>query len=202
MEINLKDSIAFAHGACANLYKYDEIIYKKYYRYIKENLRMSKELFKIVKELNNEHTYKLLEIYLNEIDETVAYTYYYIEKNNIDLLTIPSEYIIKNYFEMKQLVDILTDYQVELKDIKKDNTIITNDSIIFIDMDCFKITKENKDKLKKKNIEEFNNYFKRLLIENESYKKEYLIKINELIEAKMLTKTLSKHSSIINYLNE
>lgn len=148
-------SKSFNHGTTANIYKLeDSICFKIYYTFI-NYFGMNSDIFNIIKEINHESTYKLLDTYYdkekinnpNSLKRNLnnykidAYSYYYLEESNIEIFDIDCEYLIESINKLEEFISILSELKVEMFDIRRENAIFTSNGIVLIDLDGCKIDK-------------------------------------------------------------
>lgn len=138
------------HGNCANVFRYGNIILKEYYPGTSYFFRLKPKVFDILKNINNRHFIELFDIYkdMDSLDLfiyrikkssfiTDAYTAKYYPEDPINILYEPTDYILDNFRELEILFKIFTNNKILTSDVKRDNTIMTNDNIIIIDPDLF-----------------------------------------------------------------
>ncbi len=137
------------------------ISYKEYFSYAET--KISRSIFELLKNINNPHLIKLIERYylsefINDYDSFVEeikntdpiygtynrditkidlYTYYWVEREYIDILEQPKDYLLDNINALLKLSDLLSANFVVVSDIKVDNTVCNKNSIILIDPDMY-----------------------------------------------------------------
>jgi len=146
-KINLRDFSKIGYGGYSTVYRNGSIIFKKYDDSIRdENLKISEELFNILKNIHNEHLEELYDLYtkttllksyLNSSFVIDGYTAKYYKKTDIDLLFTPMDYIFDNFNELEKLFDSLAEYLITVRDIRLDNAIIRDEYITMIDPDLY-----------------------------------------------------------------
>lgn len=165
---------AFSQGDCARVYKKDDIIFKKYYSNLK-NGRISYDIFEMLKSIDNPHLLSLLDTFYikdevidyerfkNDIRSFIidAYTYKFVGEDNIDILTMPTDYTLDNLSEIEKLIEHLTSLHIQVLDLKRDNSLLTNDRIILIDPDLF-----NKCDIAMDNLKAHNNIMLMILFKS------------------------------------
>lgn len=149
-------------GTTANIYKSEDgIAYKKYFE--DSEINISQPMFEILKAIDNPHFIKLIERYYSELQvidynhfiESISdtkpnydftfsypyrislYTYYWIQKESIDLLEEDKEYLLDNLNELFKLSNILSRNHVRLSDMKVENCICNKSGIVLIDPDLY-----------------------------------------------------------------
>lgn len=142
------------HGKCAEVFHDGNIIFKEYYSTTKNIRRLSPDIFDILKDINNEYFIDIFEIYSKQknIEDTKestfkidAYTAKYYEKENINVLYEPTNYLLENFREIERLSDFFSKNQILTIDLHIDNIIINSNQMIIVDPDCFKIDRLNKN---------------------------------------------------------
>lgn len=160
VELNISQSSSF--GTTASIYKgEDGIAYKKYFE--NSEINISQSIFETLKSIDNPHFINLIERYYSEsqvIDynhfiESISktkpnydftssypyrislYTYYWIQKDSIDLLEEDKEYLLDNLNELFKLSNILSRNHVKLSDMKVENCLCNKSGIVLIDPDLY-----------------------------------------------------------------
>lgn len=200
------------NGQCSNIYKLDEdYAFKEYFKYTSYRARMSYEIYKILKDLNYSHTNKVIELYyeydkidnkndlVNNLNNYMidGYKYLYINEDNINILEMPSEYLLYNLSALENFIDSLIEQDVYALDLKRANTVYTSDKIILIDLDCLrKGPFANFNNIKEYNKKELTNLFINLFKNCSSYLYQYEHEIISLfsvnISEKSVTSSVSK----------
>lgn len=147
-------------GGCANIYCNSKIIFKKYFNNIDDRDKINTDLFYLLKEINNPHLIKLFDIYSNmnllklilyKMDVTPfkvdGYTAKYYEDDSVKFLYADIDYILDNFKELESLFKTFTDNGIVTSDIKRNNTILSPDSIIIIDPDRFSFSNESQSSI-------------------------------------------------------
>lgn len=140
-------------GSCGHISYNKNIIFKQYFASTKQEDRLSEHIFDILKDINNPHFIKLIDIYskndllklfFNKLRKKVflvdAYSAKYYENENINVLNEPIDYLLDNIREIEILIDIFSDNAVMIDDIHRKNVIFTSQKMIIIDPDFFKIS--------------------------------------------------------------
>lgn len=84
----------------------------------------------------------------NPID---AYTCKYVKPDDINILTMSTDYMLENIYEISKIFSYLSSKGIRTQDVKPQNTILTTDRIVLIDIDCFDKVNVNLDSLNRKN---------------------------------------------------
>ena len=147
------------------IYKYRDMIIKKYWTYTEFTIK--EEVFDILCDINNKHFINLYELYTIKADWDTnrefsidGYTAQYYKNDDINPLLESNDYLLSNIIELKELVDLLTDKGILMKDTKRNNCIIQNDGIVLIDPDYYEISNLNYNRLRKFNYRELLNLIK------------------------------------------
>lgn len=184
------------HGECAKVLCNEEIVLKKYYSETSLHFRLNEEMFDIFKSINNNHFIELFEIYSNfnffELYMNKAgilsfivdaYTSRYYPDDSVNVLFEQKDYILDNFRELELLFEIFTENMICADDVKRDNTIMSKNSIIIIDPDLFYITETSKDFLSELNKRKLLNLFENILIKSVINEPDY-VKYKTFIENK------------------
>lgn len=152
-KINLDDFKVLGNGKCADTYHDGTMVFKKYKEDTRSDYKISKEVFNILKDINNPHFIELYDIYmLTSLPERLlyflnasiftidAYTAKYYKKDYIDPLYINKDYLLSNLHEIEKIFCELSRYRVKVGDIHANNTVYTNDTITIIDPDFFQLS--------------------------------------------------------------
>lgn len=133
----------------ATIYVYDNGTCLKEYKDFKETTysvfdeipaRITPEIVKYFKEIDNNHICKILDFKINN-EEIISYLMpYYIEENE-SILNFSPEYISINFKELYDLMLKLTYDHVRIVDLNPDNLLLTQDGIIIIDYDKYRYEK-------------------------------------------------------------
>lgn len=150
-------------GGFANIYFDGEKILKVYHL---DSLnpfqgKITLEVFDLLKEIKHPNFMELLDIYselnlfgrlyrkFNFSDEFFihAYTAKYYRKDDINPLLENKDYLLDNLNGIDHLCTLLTKLRIRLDDLRTENTIFTNEKMIIIDPDYFRLTTSPLDKL-------------------------------------------------------
>lgn len=142
-------------GKCAYVDYNHNIIFKHYFPDMELELRLKACVFDIIKDINNPHFIELIDIYrldtfLKVIFHKIsrkefivdAYSAKYYEKENINVLKEPKDYLLDNIRELEILLAIFSDNAILVDDLNSKNVLFTSQRMIIIDPDYFKIYKE------------------------------------------------------------
>ena len=161
----------------------DDCCLKTYFSYSTENVKMDSDIFTILKKMNHPNVYKLIELYydVNSKDSVEAYKYRYVESSPIDIINESTEYLLYNLEELEKLVDTFSDLKIWLKDIKKENAVLTDDRIVLIDLDCCKLARNNTHcDINENNKLCLQELFLDLIVKTRNYSDRYEHELNEL----------------------
>ena len=149
------------------IYRYKDIIIKKYW-YCTE-LAISDDVFDILHTIDNKHLINLYELFTIISDEEYeqkyksflhkkfskdGYTAKYYQQDSINPILEKSYYLIKNIDELKELIDILSNYHILMEDTKIENSIIQKGQIVIIDPDYYKLSNLDIKTIKENNYKE------------------------------------------------
>ena len=135
----------FDSGDCGQLFSYDnDKLLKIYFERTHKDNRIKQYVYEVAKEMNNSHLINISELLYNEkpndLDTQIvqAYTCEYIKKDDVDILTTPTEYLLENIHELDKIFKYFTSKKIVVDDVKPANTILQKDKIVLIDIDCFR----------------------------------------------------------------
>ena len=194
-------------GHFGNVYKLNDNTCLK--EFIDPKISVDLNIIKIIKDLKLEAFYRVYQILFNHNQEFVGYTMEYYPEENIDILTMPTEYTIESMNKIIQSIKILTDLQILISDLREKNVIKNSNGITIIDTDNYAFFPElSKKELLIENHEAVNRLYKELYIISLLSHREYLqsgkYPIFELFyhsnSFKEISKTLSKHKYPIDYI--
>ena len=150
-----EDSLTYLdHGLTANIYfMEDKRLLKRYYAYTSKLVKLDEDIFTLLKELNNPNIVKIHEMLFDEPSlYKTGYIMDYIKPDNVDYLTNISSIFLEHIHEIEKVVDRLSKERVRVMDLKNSNVVITNNGMIIIDPDKYRIvdydpTYANKDQI-------------------------------------------------------
>lgn len=211
------------HGECATIYRYNEKLCFKYYdrgktfprttlnAYIYEDLKKFKHsnLVNIKKLLYKEKNYKYI---------VNAYLLSYYREKYEDFLEVPTEYLLYNIEEIFKLLKKISEFNIRVHDLKRENIILADKNIVLIDPDMWDYDYSNyKKEIEKLNInniiamfnditeESLKKYHLDFLIKNDLYyyiisNKLFPLKNNPNKAVKVLSKRLNDYKRPIDYV--
>lgn len=150
------------HGGCSNIYLFDDKIIKRYFHYTSKRCRLDYNVFNIFQSIDNPHLMNIYELLIESgnyditksIDENFqtitvdAYVATFYERSKIALKDRPGYFLVETLEGLYNLAKLLTLMHMEMDDIKTDNAILTDDTVVLIDPDCYFFnTKEYKELL-------------------------------------------------------
>ena len=193
------------HGGGSTIYKYGDIAFKSYYPDTDTRCKIKPEIFDVLKDIDNRHLMKLYDIYTTismfslfkerEVElafDVQAYTAKYYERDSIDILYQPTEYILENFKELEQLFEILTNNGILTVDIHPNNTILQKNNIVIIDPDMFSFSHEDREALSYMNKINLINLLETLFVDNRNTiaLRDFYEKLtNDLIDFKISSNT-------------
>lgn len=144
-------------GSCARLLHNDTVVFKRYFRFTEDCYRLEPKIFDLLKSINSPHMVEIFDIYTSDFlsknekcehnFRTDAYTAKYYKDNECRVLFESTDYILDNFRELEVLFNILSDSLVWLDDVKRENSILSSNSIIIIDPDLFHFSDNSKDSI-------------------------------------------------------
>ena len=159
------------NAGCSRIYKKDNIL-KIYHNYIPDRLRITEDIFKVLKDIDYSNFVKLVDYYKNI--KMIAYTTKVIEHNgDLNILNLDKELIKYNLIELKKLILLFTKLNIAIEDVHYRNYLLNKDVLVLIDPDCYRFIYEDDKKrdLTKDTLMEYNyikllNSFKSLYIKS------------------------------------
>ncbi len=150
-------------GNCAHIAYDHNIIFKQYFSYTELECRLKVWIFEILKDINSPYFIKLIDIYTKKnlmkrifyriskkffiVD---AYSAKYYEKEDINILIEPTDYLLDNFRGLESLFEIFSSYAILTGDLHIDNVLFTSQNMIIIDPDFFELYYGNDLKIKNK----------------------------------------------------
>lgn len=170
-------------GTCGEIYKYGDMILKKYFLSTEHFIRIKKDVFDFLKNTDYSCIIKLYNAYMktnysgkskllfrinNYSKFTIdAYTAKFYEKFDIDPVFISKEYLLESFYKIESFFNFLSKNKIRVYDIKRGNTIFTESGIVLIDPDLYEFIYESSvEKLLIRNKLSLNYLFKSLLLEH------------------------------------
>lgn len=200
-KININDTEYLNCGECAKIFYNKDIVFKEYFSDAPLDCRLTPKRFDILKDVNNSHFIKLLNIYssmnLFELLEykvkvldfiTDAYTTKYYDDDKVDALYVQTDYIMDNLRELELLFDDFTDNGIVTDDIKRKNAILSPKGIVIIDPDSFYMSTEPTDLISIKNKLNLLDLIRSICVDSmieKSIIDDRLSKIMELVDIKV-----------------
>lgn len=172
-----KDLKHLDQGDCANIFYDNKIIFKIYDEDLPLKYKIQPDIFNVLKEINNPHFIKLYDLYMHvnllerflylihSINFMVdCYTAKYYKKEKLDPMFMDKEYLLNSLYEIEKIFNELAINKIKVSDIKKNNTVYTNDSIVIIDPDFFRFSTESQEDIKKWNKRNIITLFESILL--------------------------------------
>lgn len=144
--IDTADFEFYNKGTCANIYKKDKLILKKYKLDCSYSSMISTKVFQRLKENDIPHIVKLYDSYYNDISflnrflKMDAYTMKYAGEDIDSLLNSPSDYFLEMVLALEHILPLLTKTRILLNDMNAYNIIFSKDDVTIIDPDSFYIS--------------------------------------------------------------
>ena len=159
-------------GTTSEIFFDGDIIFKKYFD-IPDFLKINPKMFDILKDVNNPHFIKLIDIYseanslieLKELRFIVnAYTAKYYKKETINVLDESKDFILDNFRELEILFNFFSKNNIRLSDTKNENVVFNHENIIIIDPDRFQEQHDEERELLLSNKRSLLYLFKSILV--------------------------------------
>lgn len=189
------------HGECAHIYRISGYLaFKKYYAYLSGKCRITEDIFKALKSLKHGNLVNLEEYFYENIDSDLidAYTYDYIESEDVNILEMDKDFTLFNLEQLEELFELFTSLNIKTKDVKAANSVMTSDKIILIDPDCFSFyLSSDKEQLRSINRRELLDLFitlysKKISVCNNVYD------LRDVVKAKMMVLDLFDKNLVSN----
>ena len=210
-------------GCTATAYFFDDYVFKEYFDCVKA-YRIKYKMFNLMNSIKDRH--------IARIDELLMYTDKYnsnmnsetnFSLNNADAYVMPVYYsdgsnILDKYMEynfqmiseLDQLIQLLTQMQILIADVKTDNAIIQENNIVLIDWDLFSICDNfSFETLLEYNRKRLNTFFFDLFSDSSPISRDtdIIINLENSVEIKQSLlsqeqiKGLKKYKTMREYLN-
>ena len=212
------------HGKCGTIYKYsDDLCIKRYDRGIYfDHCLLNTSIYDDLKTIKSDNLVDIkMSLYKDKNNKNItdAYLLTYYEEKYEDFLEIPTEYLLYNLEEIFKLIKEISTFKIRLRDLKRENIILTKDNIVLIDPDRWHYEYLTKDKseIEKLNINNIMSMFNEIteeslqdnhfdfLIENNLYyyvisSKLFPLTCSKDRAMKVLTKRLNGYKRPIDYV--
>lgn len=208
VKFDLKEENVIGRGGQSKVYKIsEEKCLKKLFGF------GNYEILKLIRDLKLPSYYIIYDLLFNKRSILKAYIIEYYVSEEIDILTMPVDYTLYNFFSILDSVMVLTENNVYVSDLHEDNVIMNSNGITVIDTDLY--TKNRffyADELLSKNVSAVRCLFKNLYFsslndyhdgeikESISPKVNDLFNINNVGDAYNTVKKLSKYKYPIDYM--
>lgn len=178
--IEFRDRAFFNEGACAEIYKYDDIVLKVYKELCDFQLKMKKSNFELLKKIDAPSLVRLREYYFKYkyssifFSRVYAYTMDFIEEDKFDILTCDKKFLMYIVAKLDETIKKLSEYDIIMNDIKPKNIVMNSEGITFIDLDLYdkrRWDRYNAYRINKAKIIALLNY----IIRSESYSQDMYI---------------------------
>jgi len=193
-----------------NIYRISEDECLKVYKSVGS---VNKEILEYIRNLHLKNYYEIYNFYNNKQGNFKAHTMRYYESENIDILTMPTEYTLDNLSGILKSVNTLTQNSIQIEDSHTENVIMDSNNITIIDTDLYTFNRFfTKEQLQFKNIQKLEYLFSELYVEAiTDYHSEYkdykgVLLIRELFklytqrEIEKIYSELSKYKYPIDYI--
>lgn len=133
----------FNDGACADIYRFDDVALKVYKELCDFHLKMKKNNFELLKKIDAPCLVKLRDYYFKYkyssmvFSRVYAYTMDFIEEEKFDILTCDKEFLLWIVARLDETIKKLSEYDIIMNDIKPKNLVMNSDGITFIDLDLY-----------------------------------------------------------------
>lgn len=106
-----------------------------------KNEAPDKEVLMLIRSLMLKNYYEIYDLLYRKNGVLKAYTMKYYKNEDIDILTMPTEYTLDNLYNLYTSVEKLTKNNIFISDMHTGNIILSSDKITVIDVDLYTINK-------------------------------------------------------------
>lgn len=207
-KVNIKPVKELGSGIQGKVYLLSDNTCIKVFSGVKNDYR----IIELIKKLNLNGFYSIYDLYYDKSSKFKGYTMSYHNKEDIDIITEPTEYTLDNLEKLYKSISKLTELGVIATDLHTDNVIMNKEGITVIDADLYdKTVLYNNEKLMQKNINAVFSLFRQLYLGSiDSNTSEYnplysntiisLFNHNIANPVEVTTKKLGKYKYPIDYL--
>lgn len=110
-------------------------------KFKKENVEIDKEVLLLIQKIGLDNFCQIRSLLYNKNKKLIGYLMRYYQKENIDILTMPTEYIIENLRKLYISVIKLTHNNIYIDDMHTENIIINSKGITVIDYDLYTLNR-------------------------------------------------------------
>lgn len=205
---NLDNYKIIGKGSSAIIYDLgNETCYKKIYNKNYINEPDEKTIIERIKNLHLYNFCKINDIYYQD-NRIIGYTMPKYHNDDLDILSMPKDYILDSYRNLCDDIDKLSDNYICIKDLDIHNVFYSLDGIIIYDYDLYKIV-NSKEHARLNNRMKLNCLFNEILSHELTFK--YYLdsrikqdKVNELFnyqtDINVLEDKLTKYNRIIDFI--
>jgi len=162
-QVSFKTNDKIGGESYGDIYKISETECLKVYKNIES---VNKEVLEYIRNLHLKNYYEIYNFYNNRRGIFKAHTMKYYQDEDIDILTMPTEYTLDNLFGIQTSVDILTQNNIQIEDTHTGNIIMDNNNITIIDTDLYAFNRfHTKEQLQFKNIQKLEYLFREIYAE-------------------------------------
>ena len=159
LKFNINDY--FNMGGFGNIYKLDS---NKCFKYFYIPFKYDIEAFKKIMSLELDNFYKIYTLLYDQKNDFKGYIMKYYEHMDIDIMTIPIDYVLDNFNILYKSFNKISDNYIYVCDVDERNVVIDGNKIIMIDIDLYYLSsKLYKDDIIKHNNVALYTLFSRLL---------------------------------------
>lgn len=174
-KVEINDFTYFKSGNCANIYRKDDILFKKYNCDCKYKDYMTRNVFNAIKKNNIPNMVELYDYYykknnlLFHILSLDYYTMKCVTDTKITFIDSSKEYLKDVLTKLEDTVERLSELKICIGDASSDNILFTENGVTLLDPDFYRITRY----LSKKEVYNYNVYQVILYISRTIYKELY-----------------------------
>lgn len=160
------------NGACGTVYRYGKDLCLKIYRqeHLEPKHKLEVSIYNALKEIDSPNLIDIIELYFKEKRQTHynadAFLSRYYKEKYTDFLEIPTTYLLENIEQILKLSNELSKRKIRLFDLKRENIILAEQNIIFIDPDMWYHSHLNEYEIKGLNINILSSFFNEITKES------------------------------------
>ena len=160
------------NGECGTIYHYHSDSCIKIYnqKYTETMHRLDVRIYEALKEIDSPNLIDIRELLFNEESQTHyhadAFISKYYEEKYHDFLDIPTTYLLENVERIISLSSKLSQKKIRLHDLKRENVVLEDKNIVFIDPDMWYYSNLSHREIRNLNINALSSFFNRMVKES------------------------------------
>ena len=192
------------NGECGTIYQYNSDSCIKIYnqKYTETMHRLDVRIYQALKEIDSPNLIDIRELYFKEKRQTHynadAFISKYYEEKYPDFLEVPTDYLLENVEGIISLSSKLSQKKIRLHDLKRENVILADENMIFIDPDMWYYSNLSYREIGNLNINALSSFFNRMVKESLKLNHQDLIRGSTLYFDQTVTNQLFPLTSSAN----